>query len=90
MTQIEPEITFDPYPRRIGLQWRVIATLPSGQKEHISGFESKAEAVEWLASDGSQAWRTARLIARGSVGGFSDRKAQRSSEPSESDESVYK
>ena len=69
MTQIEPQIIFDPYPRRIGLQWRVIATLPNGQKEHISGFESQAEAVDWLASDSCQAWRVARLIARGSVGG---------------------
>jgi hypothetical protein len=83
VTQIEPQIIYDPYPRRIGLQWRVIATLPNGQKEHISGFESKAEAAEWLASDSSQAWRIARLMARGSIGRFGDRKAQRSSEPSE-------
>jgi len=69
VTEIEPEITFHPYPRRIGLQWRVIATLPNGQKEQISGFESHAEAVEWLASDSCQAWCIARLIARGSVGG---------------------
>jgi len=65
MAQPEPEITFDPFPRRIGLEWRVIATYQNGQKEHITGFASQAEALEWLASNSCQAWRMARLIARG-------------------------
>jgi hypothetical protein len=46
------------------MQWRVIATHPSGQKEYIIGFATKAVAIDWLASKGSQAWRMARLIAR--------------------------
>jgi hypothetical protein len=49
------------------MQWRVIATHPSGQKEHIIGFATEAEAIDWLASKGSQAWRMARLIARGDM-----------------------
>jgi hypothetical protein len=49
------------------MQWRVIATPPSGQKEHIIGFATEAEAINWLASKGSQAWRMARLIARGDM-----------------------
>ena len=65
MAQTKPEIIFEPKPRRIGLEWRVVATYPSGQKEHIAGFASEAEATEWLASNSSQAWRMARLMARG-------------------------
>ncbi len=61
----KPEIAFEPKPRRIGLEWRVIASYPSGQKEHITGFASEAEAVAWLESNSSQAWRVARLMARG-------------------------
>ena len=68
MASTDHEITFDPYPRRIGAQWRVIATHSSGQKEHITGFASEREAIEWLASKGCQAWRMARLIARGHTG----------------------
>jgi len=64
VSQAEPEITFDPYPRRIGLQWRVIATYRGGRKEQIIGFATQAEAIEWLASEGCQAWGMARLIAR--------------------------
>ncbi len=65
MAQLKSEIVFDPNPRRIGLQWRVVATHSNGQKEHISGFADQAEALEWLASNSCQAWRMARLIARG-------------------------
>jgi hypothetical protein len=65
MDQPEPEIIFEPRPRRIGMQWRVVAIYSNGQKEHISGFADQAEALEWLASDSCQAWRLARLIARG-------------------------
>ncbi len=59
---------FEAKPLRIGLEWRVIATYPSGQKEQITGFASEAEAIGWLASKGSQAWRMARFIARGYTG----------------------
>ncbi len=68
MTSTDHEITFDPYPRRIGAQWRVIATYPNGQKEHITGFASEGEAIRWLASNACQTWRMARLIARGHTG----------------------
>ena len=65
VARTEPEIIFEPRPRRIGLEWRVIATHSGGQKEHIAGFANEAEAMQWLASNSSQAWRMARLIARG-------------------------
>jgi hypothetical protein len=65
MAQPEPEISFDPFPRKIGLEWRVIATHSSGQNKHITGFATEAEAIEWLVSKGCQGWGMARLIARG-------------------------
>lgn len=65
MDQPEPEIIFDPLPRRIGMQWRVVATHSNGQREHIAGFADQAEALKWLASNSCQAYRLARLIARG-------------------------
>ena len=55
MAQTKPEMTFEPEPRRIGLEWRVIATYPGGQKEHITGFANEAEAMQWLASNVSGA-----------------------------------
>ncbi len=65
MPSAAPEIRFEPRPRRIGMQWRVVATYANGQKGQITGFASEAEAVAWLASDACEAWRMARLIARG-------------------------
>ena len=67
IAQTEREMTFEPKPRRIGLEWRVIATYPGGQKEHIAGFANESEAIQWLASNSCQTWRMARLAARGSV-----------------------
>ena len=51
MAQPKSEIVFDPEPRKIGLQWRVVVIHSNGQKEHISGFADRAEALEWLASN---------------------------------------
>jgi hypothetical protein len=68
MTSTDHEIVFEPKPRKIGLEWRVIATYSSGQEEHITGFSSERAAIEWLASNACQTWRMARLIARGYKG----------------------
>ncbi len=54
MVSTNYEIIFEPKPRKIGREWRVVATYPSGQKEHITGFASEGEAIEWLASKSSQ------------------------------------
>ena len=68
MVSTNYEIIFEPKPRKIGREWRVVATYPSGQKEHITGFASEGEAIEWLASKSSQVWRMARFIACGYTG----------------------
>jgi len=40
--------------------WSVVATHPSGQQEHIVGFHTEAEALEWRVSQGCRAWLTTR------------------------------
>jgi hypothetical protein len=57
-------VTFDPKPRKIGPEWHVVATYPSGQQEHITGFETEAAAIEWLASSRCHAWLKARGYAK--------------------------
>jgi hypothetical protein len=61
MAKDRQKVTFKPQPLKVGVDWHVIASFPSGQREHITGFKSEAEAVEWLASSRCQTW----LVARG-------------------------
>jgi hypothetical protein len=57
-------VTFDPKPLRSGTGWYVVATYPGSQQEHIPGFKTEAEAVEWLASSRCQAWLKVRGFAK--------------------------
>ena len=57
-------VTFDPKPLKSGTGWYVVATYPGSQQEHIPGFKTEAEAVEWLASSRCQAWLKARGYAK--------------------------
>jgi hypothetical protein len=41
---------------KAGTEWQVVATYPTGQKEHIGGFKSEAEAVTWIGSPKCLAW----------------------------------
>jgi hypothetical protein len=50
MTKDVSKVTFDPKPLKSGTGWYVVATYPGSQQEHIPGFKTEAEAVEWLAS----------------------------------------
>jgi hypothetical protein len=63
MAKNDPKITFEPKPLKVGPEWHVVATYPRGQKEHITGFHSEAEAIEWIAGEGCQAWLRARGYA---------------------------
>jgi hypothetical protein len=57
-------VEFNPTPIKVGPEWRLVATHPSGQQEHISGFHTEAEAIDWLSSNGFAAWmRTRRYTA---------------------------
>jgi hypothetical protein len=38
------KITFAPQPIKFGPQWHVVG----GQQEHITGFKTEADALDWL------------------------------------------
>ncbi len=49
------EITLAAQPVKVGAQWHVVGTYPSGQQERITGFKTEADALDWIAND-SAAW----------------------------------
>jgi len=57
-------VIFERNAIKIDQVWGVVATHPSGQQEHIAGFHTEAEAMEWRVSQGCRAW----LETRGYVG----------------------
>jgi hypothetical protein len=56
---------FNRKPLKTSATWHLIATHPSGQQEHISGFHTAAEALEWLSSKACAAWLRARGYSAG-------------------------
>jgi hypothetical protein len=44
-------VTFDPRPLRVGSEWYVIATYPTGQEKQVTGFRTEADAKAWINSD---------------------------------------
>lgn len=63
MPHADAKITFEPKPLKAGSEWTIVATYPRGQKEHIAGFHSEEDALDWLASEGCRAWLRARGYA---------------------------
>jgi hypothetical protein len=61
MTHPPPEISFDPAPVLVGLEWRVIAKHSNGEEQYIAGFADEAEAWSWLRGEPRKKW----LLARG-------------------------
>ena len=57
-------VIFERKAVKIDRVWSVVATHPGGQQEHIGGFHTEAEAMEWRVSQGCRAW----LRTRGHVG----------------------
>jgi hypothetical protein len=49
------EITLAAQPVKVGAQWHVVGTYPSGQQERITGFKTEADALYWIEND-SAAW----------------------------------
>jgi hypothetical protein len=47
------EITLAAQPVKVGTnnKWRVAGTYPGGQQEHITGFKTEADALDWIAND---------------------------------------
>lgn len=48
----EAKIRFELVPLKSGLGWRVLARLPGGQIDYISGFETESEALDWINHKG--------------------------------------
>ena len=48
------KITFAPQPIKFGPQWHVVGTYPDGQQEHITGFKTEADALDWLRTQPSR------------------------------------
>ena len=49
-------------PFKLGREWYVVATHPSGQREHIRRFKTETEAKDWIARK-SKAWLKKRGYA---------------------------
>jgi hypothetical protein len=64
MVKHVPKVTFDPKPLKRGPECYLVATYPGGQEEHITGFKTEVEAIEWLASSRCQAWLKAPGYAK--------------------------
>jgi hypothetical protein len=55
------KIALTPQPVKVGSQWHVVGTYPGGQQEHIPGFKTEADALDWIAND-SAAWLEKRSV----------------------------
>jgi hypothetical protein len=49
------EVVLNPKPLKVDTDWRVVAHYPSGEVERIRGFQTEAEALQWI-NDASGAW----------------------------------
>jgi hypothetical protein len=61
MAEPHHRATIDPSPLKVGDEWHVKATWPSGHPEWITGFKTEADAKAWIAGDGAKTW----LLSRG-------------------------
>jgi hypothetical protein len=55
------KITLASQPIKFGPQWHVVGTYPDGQQEHITGFKTEADALDWIAND-SATWLEKRRV----------------------------
>ena len=55
------KITLAPQPVKVGSQWHVVGTYPSGLQEHITGFKTEADALDWIDTE-SASWLDKRSV----------------------------
>jgi len=55
MATHKPKTKFEPAELKAGTGWCVRLTLPSGRQPQIDGFETEAEARDWIKAR-STAW----------------------------------
>jgi hypothetical protein len=63
-TQYAGGPSFDTKPLKEGSGWYIVVTYPGGMQEHIPGFQSEAEAEQWLSGKGRLTWLKARGYAQ--------------------------
>jgi len=49
-------IKFEPLPVKVGGEWQVVVTYPTGEIEQVDGFKSETEAVDWIGSTACLEW----------------------------------
>jgi hypothetical protein len=54
------EIKFTPRPLKVGEEWYLVATWPDGREEHITGFKTEMDALNWLGRPEQLEWLRAR------------------------------
>jgi hypothetical protein len=55
------EITLAPQPIKVGTRWHVVGTYPGGQQEHITGFMTEADALDWIVNESAN-WQKNRRV----------------------------
>ena len=48
MARIKPRVEFEPVEMKIRPGWYVCVTLPDGKQPKLGGFNTEAEAREWI------------------------------------------
>ena len=59
------EITLAAQPVKVGAQWHVVGTYPGGQQEHITGFKTEADALDWIATESANWLKNRRVRSSG-------------------------
>jgi hypothetical protein len=55
------EITLAPQPIKVGTQWHVVGTYSGGQQEHVTGFKTEADALDWIVNESAD-WLKKRRV----------------------------
>ncbi len=55
------EITLAPQPIKVGTHWHVVGTYPGGQQEHVTGFNTEADALDWIVNESAD-WLKKRRV----------------------------
>lgn len=56
MAETASKFRFVPQPLKVGTEWQVIAHYGDGREEHITGFKSETEALNWIGGSACYAW----------------------------------
>ena len=60
MRDEDAAVAFEVSPLKVGHEWQVVASWPSGHVEYITGFVDEIEALRWIGSEHQLDWLKAR------------------------------